>query len=119
MKTTTRTYCAYVIAIAGGALLWWLAAKFGHKREAWDSPLYWQVSYPLSIVLAAALAWWVPEKPWRWGLSVLWAQAFVMLFSGSDFGLLPLGLILFGVLSLPANWLAKRVAQWKLKNRSD
>jgi uncharacterized membrane protein YeiB len=86
------------------------------RREAWDSPLYWSVAYPLCVALAALLAYVAPERPGRWAFTVLvqparWAltvmlvQPVVMVFtSGGDFGLLPLGLILFSVLAVPV-WL--------------
>jgi hypothetical protein len=43
------------------------------------------------------------------------AQALVLVVSGSDFGLLPLGLILFSVLALPAIGAAKAMAKVRLR----
>jgi peptidoglycan/LPS O-acetylase OafA/YrhL len=97
---------AYTIAIVGGALLWLTATLVSGKREAWDSSLYWTVAYPLSIVLAGWLGYRFPRKPWRWGLSIFLAQAVVMVFAGGSYSMLPLGLILFAVISLPAIALA-------------
>ena len=97
---------AYAIAIIGGALLWLAATLISGKREAWDSSLYWTVAYPLSIVLAGWLGYQYPKRPWRWGLSILLAQAVVLAFAGGDYGMLPLGMILFAMLSLPAIGLA-------------
>ncbi len=51
---------AYFIAITGGALLWIAAAVIGNRTEAWDSPLYWSVSYPLCILLAGVLGYRFP-----------------------------------------------------------
>ena len=106
MKVDESVRPAYTIAIVGGALLWLAATLISGRREAWDSSLYWTVAYPLSIVLAGWLGYRYPKKPWRWGLSVLLAQAVVLAFAGGDYGMLPLGLILFAILSLPAIGLA-------------
>lgn len=94
---------SYIIALAGGAFLWLSVAWISGQAEAWDSPLYWKLGYPLSVLLAGALGFACPVRPWRWGLAVLLVQPVVMaLTSGGGFGLLPLGLFLFGVLALPA-----------------
>ncbi|HWK75318.1 MAG TPA: hypothetical protein VNQ81_13660 [Povalibacter sp.] len=108
---------AHAAAIVGGAILWLATAAISGRTEAWDSPLYWIAAYPLSILLAGFLGYSAPERPWRWGLGVMLVQAVVLVVSGSDFGLLPLGLILFAVLALPAIGLAKFMA--KIRLRSD
>jgi len=87
------------------------------KREAWDSSIYWTVAYPLSICLAGGLGYWIPEQPWRWGLAVMLAQALVLVTSGSDFGLLPLGLIVFSILALPAVGVAVLLSRFRLRTR--
>lgn len=101
----------YAYAIVGGAGLWLLTSAVTGRTEAWDSGLYWLITYPLSIALAGWLAHHHPVRPWRWGLAVLWAQAFALMFADSSLGLLPLGLIVFGVLSLPAIAVAHLVAK--------
>ena len=96
--------------------MWLLAAGVSGRREAWDSSLYWTVAYPLGICLAGGLGYWVPEKPWRWGLAIMLAQAVVLVASGSDFGLLPLGVILFSMLALPAIGVASFMARLRLRS---
>lgn len=99
---------AFLLALAGGALIWVLIGVISGRAEAWDSPLYWQLGYPLSLVLAGWLGYRCPVRTWRWGLAVLLVQPAVMvLTSGNGFGLLPLGLILFTVLALPAVLVAR------------
>lgn len=115
MNTKAASF-AYVIAIAGGAILWLATAAISGRTEAWDSPSYWAVTYPLAILLAGYLGYKSPEKPWRWGLTVMCVQAVVLVISGSSYGLLPLGLILFGVLALPAIGLAQITARLRLRN---
>lgn len=93
---------AYTVAILGGAMLWIGVSIVSGRTEAWDLPLYWSLAYPLCILLAGVLGYAYPERPWRWALVVMLVQPVILAFSGSGFGLLPLGLILFAFLSLPA-----------------
>jgi hypothetical protein len=113
-----KTQLAYGLALAGGAALWLVTMLISGRREAWDSPLYWQVAYPLSIALAAWFACRAPDRPWRWALAVMLIQPVVMaVTSGSSFGLLPLGLILFGLLAVPAVLVTLLVARWTKRRR--
>jgi hypothetical protein len=101
-----------LIAAGGGALLWLATMAISGRNEAWDSPLYWSVAYPACIALAGFLAYLEPVRPWRWAFAVMLVQPVVMAFtSGSSFGLLPLGLVLFGILALPP-LLAARLGGW-------
>lgn len=92
---------AYAIAAATGAGLWLAVMLISGRREAWDSPLYWMAAYPAGIAVAGVLGYLAPVRPWRWSLALMSAQAVTMTLAASSFGLLPLGLIMFGALSLP------------------
>ncbi len=106
----------YLIALLGGAALWVLTSLVSGRAEAWDAPMYWSVTYPLAILLAGVLGYRAPRLAWRWGLVVILVQAPVMLLtSGGSMGLLPLGLALFAILSLPAV-AAAMFAAW-MRNR--
>lgn len=103
---------AYGIAIVAGTVIWVATSAISGRAEPWDSTIYWTVAYPVAIVLAGLLGYVFPQRPWRWAVVVIFIQAAVMIIAGSGFGLLPLGLILLTVLSLPAvalAWLAARV----------
>lgn len=107
----------YAVALGGGAALWIVTAVASGRSEAWDSPFYWSLTYPLCIALAGLLGYLAPTRSWRWALAVMLVQPVVMILtSGSGLGLLPLGLILFGVLALPP-MLGARVGAW-LRRRS-
>lgn len=112
-----ETKYAYTAAIAGGAILWLVTTGISGKSEAWDSRLYWMITYPLAISLAGGLGYWIPKKPWRWGLTVMLVQAVVLVITGSGFGLLPLGLIFFSILALPAVVFAHITAKIRLRYR--
>ena len=103
---------AYAFSIGGGVLLWVATMAVGGRREAWDSGLYWIVAYPLAIVLAAWLGYEFPHRAWRWGLAIMLAQAVTLAVTSLEFGMLPLGLIVFAILSLPLMAAAALVARW-------
>jgi hypothetical protein len=110
---------AWAIAISGGAVLWLAATVFGGRGEAWDSPLYWTVAYPFSLALSAGLGYAFPRRPWRWPLAVMFSQAVVLAALAASFGLLPLGLILFGILALPGVALAQFAARLRLRDKGN
>jgi len=92
---------AYVAAGIGGVVLWLGASALGHHREAWDSSFYWTVAYPAGIVVAGVVGGFATARPWRWGLTMMLAQAITLAVTSMSFGLLPLGLILFAILAVP------------------
>jgi type IV secretory pathway VirB2 component (pilin) len=106
---------AYTIAAVAGMALWLATSALGGRSEPWDAPIYWSIAYPVALVLAAGLGYLFPRRPWRWALTVMFMQAAVMVLGGASLGLLPLGLVVLGVLSLPAvlfAWLAARLRPW-------
>lgn len=104
-------------AIGGGALLWIATMIISGRREAWDASFYWSITYPLSIGLAGFTGYRLPVKAWRWGLLVMLGQAAVLVFSSGSFGLLPLGLFMFLILSVPAMLVALLMA-WVRQRRA-
>jgi hypothetical protein len=109
MRLST-TQWGYLLAAFAGAVLWLATTALTGRREAWDSPHYWTVTYPLGIVISGLFGYLLPERAWRWGLVVMLAQAVTLAFAASSFGLLPLGLILFAVLAVPPMIVARVVA---------
>ena len=109
----------YVIALIGGAVLWLGTSIISGRGEAWDSPLYWYMAYPLAIALAGLLGYIAPQKPWRWALAIMLIQPVVMMMTASSsFSLLPLGLILFAVLALPAVVVARIGSYLRLRGKA-
>jgi hypothetical protein len=110
-----ETWRAYLIATVGGLALWTTTALLGGRAEPWDTGLYWTISYPLALIGATVLGYVFPSRPWRWALVLVYSQVFVLMVSGSGFGLLPLGLVLLAILCLPAFALAKFGAHIRLR----
>ena len=92
----------YLTAILGGAAIWAGIAQATGRREAWDSPLYFLVGIPVACALSFALALFEPARPWRWGLLPFLGQLLFLLLSEGVGNLLPIGMIVYGVCSVPA-----------------
>ncbi len=105
---TVPAWMAGVVAAGAGAVGWVVVGHVAHRREAWDSAIYFSSLLPALAVLVAVLGFLSPRGAWRWPALAFAAQALVMIFQAGDWGLLPLGLLLFGffaaVCSVPA-WL--------------
>jgi len=96
-----------VIAVALGLGTWLVTATVVGKTEAWDDPAYFQVALPALFAAIFVLGIVFPKRAWRWGPLAMAGQVLALLFSGNG-SLLPLGIILMGVMSLPyilAGWL--------------
>jgi hypothetical protein len=96
-----REYWLYIGAALFGAAIWMLIAQASGRREAWDSGLYFSVGIPAVCLVAMACAYVEPNRSWRWGVLPLVGQFVWMLLSLGPGNLLPLGVIVFGVLSIP------------------
>lgn len=96
-----RTGIAHGLALAAGLCIWTVTAMLGHRIEPWDDPAYWSVGYPAAVAVAGVLGFVFPERAWRWGAVVMFSQVIVMTARGAGLSLLPMGLILLAILSLP------------------
>ena len=104
-----------MVSAASGLALWGVSALIANETEPWDSPLFWQAFYPLAILMAGVLGFAFPARPWRWAVTFMIMQLPVMLVGGADFGLLPLGLVMLLLLSLPAIGLASAAGWVRLR----
>ena len=100
-------------ALAVGAILWILGGLASGQREPWDSGFYWSGVYPLSLLAGLLLAWWMPQRAWRWPLLVFLGQ-FVgaTLRAGEVSNLWPIAIVMFVALAVPGMVLAMLVARW-------
>lgn len=93
---------AYVLAAFTGAAVWIAIALASGRREAWDSSAYFALGLPLLCAGCFILGWRFRRAAWRWGVAAMAGQLAVLVASSREFGLLPLGVIAFAVLSVPA-----------------
>ena len=112
--TSTRSSVRpWGLAIGLGIALWLLASAVTGRREPWDSSMYWQLVYPLSLLGAMALAWAYPARAWRWPFAVFLGQFLgVWLRNGEVGNLGPLALVWFAMLAAPGVPLALLAARW-------
>jgi hypothetical protein len=96
-----REYWLYLLAAVCGAAIWILIALASGRNEAWDSNSYFSVGIPAVCLVSLAFAFFEPNRSWRWGVLPMVGQFFWMLISPGPGSLLPLGVIVFGVLSIP------------------
>jgi hypothetical protein len=111
-----------VAAILIGVVAWEAAIPAGTRKEAWDLPNYWQIAYPVMVAGSFVLGILGPAHPVRWGLLValgqgVWSLIVTAIQKGIP-NLLPLGLIMFAILSLPCiaaawigGWIGRRLGQ--------
>ncbi len=92
----------YLMAALCGAGIWIVIALVSGRAEAWDSGLYFSVGIPAVCLVALAFALFEPARWWRWGVLPLCGQFVWMLLSQGPGNLLPLGIIVFAVLSIPS-----------------
>jgi hypothetical protein len=97
-----KDYGLIGIAAVAGAAVWIVLSKISHHREAWDSELYFIYGIPVICLVAAVLAYFEPNRPWRWAVTPFAAQAFWMFLTQGLGNMFPLGLIVFAIISIPA-----------------
>jgi hypothetical protein len=97
-----KDYWLYGLAFVAGTVVWVVVSEASGRREAWDSQWYFLISVPVVCVVSAALGFIEPSKSWRWGVAPLVGQFSWMLFTQGPGNLLPLGVVVFGVLSVPS-----------------
>lgn len=100
-----------------GLLLWSLAATLSGGREPWDVGAFWILYWPTAIALSFGFGALFPARGWLWSFVIMAMMLPVMAWNGSGLSLLPLGIVLLAVLSLPGS-LAGRLGAW-LRRRSD
>jgi hypothetical protein len=83
-------------------------------REAWDFPAYWHKGIPLLLLLAMTAGCFSKDVPWRLALSAVAGHFLAVALvkpPTTDFGLLPLSLLLLGLPGLGALTLAVWLGQ--------
>ena len=80
-----------------GAATWVYTAWVGGRREAWDSELYFLFVIPAIALMAAVVAFFVPDRFWRWAMLPFAGQALVAFIQNPTANLLPIGLLVFAL----------------------
>jgi hypothetical protein len=97
------------LAVGVGLQVW--IAYAGHRREAWDSPLFWSAGMPVAVLVSAAIGYLTKGNGWLAPGLILPGFVMAMSYRGGDLGLWPLTIAASFVLSLPfvgVAWAASR-----------
>jgi hypothetical protein len=97
-----KDHVLYAIALLIGVVIWVVIAQLSGRREAWDSDLYFSFGMTAACVASFALGLIEPARAWRWGVLPFVGQFIAMLAMAGVGSLLPLGVIMLGILSIPA-----------------
>lgn len=96
-------YLVHFIAIIIGIGFWTIISLISGEIEAWDSPLYFSIGFPIFLFLNFLLGIIKPKNPWRWGLLSSLSQIIPLgIMATGTANMWPLGLILMSVFSIPA-----------------
>ncbi len=103
-----------VVALVGLGL--WQLATVALGAEPWDDSGYTGF-YLMSLGLSALFGYFYPEKPWRWGLILTFAQLPIMLIHAEPSRLLLVGLLFLVALALPAVIMASAASHAARRHR--
>lgn len=91
----------YILSMIFGAIIWIGISYLVGKIEAWDSRYYFLYGLPSMMLMTGVLGYIETIRPWRWGISIVASQALILGLKNPTANLLPLGLVVFGVISVP------------------
>jgi hypothetical protein len=113
----TKDYWLSLVTVVSGALIWAMVASASGRSEAWDSGMYFTIGIPAGCLLSFALALIEPRRSWRWGVLLMVGQLAWLLLTQGVGNLLPLGVIVFAVLSIPGVIAARIGASIAMKRK--
>ena len=99
---TFKEYIKGAIAVGMGAIVWTVFKVIAHSQDPTELISYWQIGYPASIFISGAMGIFWPDRPWRWGVIIIWVQ-FIMglITTKGDLNLLPLGILFYMLITVP------------------
>lgn len=100
MKSNERFFPHATAALCGLVVYVTITAATG-KNEAWDDGSYYTIGMPFMCLVAFAIGYLFPQKPWRWALSMAGGQVLGALLNGSSLNLLPIAMIFMAIISTP------------------
>ncbi|NKB32822.1 MAG: hypothetical protein GKR91_06960 [Pseudomonadales bacterium] len=87
------------------------------SNEAFDSPVYFRIGIPLMCIMIALIAWFFPNQPWRWVVSMGTGQFIAILLGGNSLSLWPIAIVFMALLSIPQLITALAVAWISRRNK--
>lgn len=101
-KLAAKRYMNGAISLGIGTTVWMVFKGIAPSQDPTELLSYWQIGYPISILLSGVMGIFFPDRPWRWAVNIIWIQ-FVMglITTKSDLNLLPPGIFLYMLLTVP------------------
>jgi multisubunit Na+/H+ antiporter MnhB subunit len=101
MNKPANNLLPYVASFIAGLAICLLITMISGRKEAWDAPEYFTIGIPVMCLVIFALAYFFPQRAWRWALSMAIGQSLAMVLGGGSASLWPLAIIAMTVVSLP------------------
>jgi hypothetical protein len=92
----------FVISIGVGTIVWFFFRFYTNHSNPQSSIAYWYIGYPTLILASFITSYFFSIKVWRWPLLLILSQVIlgIVMLKG-DLYLLPLGMIVYIVISIP------------------
>lgn len=101
-KSTSKEYAKNALALGLGAVVWTVFKVIAHSQDPTELLSYWQIGYPISILLSGIMGMFFPDRPWRWSVYIIFVQFVMeMITTKGDWNLLPPGIVLYALLTVP------------------
>ena len=101
-----RRYLPLIASLVAGVVCWTAVSMIFRVREPWDADEYWTVAYPLALLLTAVLGFAFPARAWTASAIFIFAQLIVVIVRSEMGPLIGVGLLILGLLSVPAGMTA-------------
>jgi hypothetical protein len=90
------------MALGLGAIVWSVFKVIANTQDPTELLSYWQIGYPVSILLSGIMGLIFPDRPWRWSIYIIFVQFVMGMFTTKgDWNLLPPGIFFYALLTIP------------------
>lgn len=101
-NSSSKGYISSTIALGIGAIVWIVFKTIAQTKDPTELLSYWQIGYPISIFFSGIMGIFFPDRPWRWGIIIIWVQFFLgLITTKGDLNLLPPGMLFYALLTVP------------------
>lgn len=107
------------ILLVGSVFYWLFVSWLTGAKEPWDAGTYWRLWYPASLGLSALAGLMFEKRRWMAGIVVTFAQLPVIWGHNDRGDFLVIGLMMLGVLAVPAMGLSALSGWFATRYRSD